>query len=188
VIPSWHGSLAWTGPDRYWRALALPLQLKAGGGPLTTGTRQTPETHARGRRGRPRFSISRAPSQPYDRNTIPIPSSFSLTLQSSFWPHTPKSFSLTLHFSQWGHPLTDGQVHSDTTRVPSWHPCRPGCIGQRGFGLSGSYQQGYSTAYNAQSHIKVVCNRYIPIHISNWNSWGPTGDASVTRGIPHPIG
>src|SRR5271155_3478225 len=40
-------------------------------------------------------------------------------------------------------------------------------IGRRRFGLSGSYQQGYSTAYNAWSHIKVVCNGYILTHISN---------------------
>lgn len=40
-------------------------------------------------------------------------------------------------------------------------------IGQRGISLSGSYQQGYSTAYNTQSHIKVVCNGYILIHILN---------------------
>jgi hypothetical protein len=42
-------------------------------------------------------------------------------------------------------------------------------IGQRGISLSGSYQQGYSTAYNTQSHIKVVCNGYILIHVLNWN-------------------
>jgi hypothetical protein len=40
-------------------------------------------------------------------------------------------------------------------------------IGQRGISLSGSYQQGYSTAYNTQSHIKVVCNGYILTHILN---------------------
>ena len=40
-------------------------------------------------------------------------------------------------------------------------------IGRHGFSLSGSYQQGYSTTYNTQSHIKVVCNGYILTHISN---------------------
>ena len=40
-------------------------------------------------------------------------------------------------------------------------------IGRHGFSLSGSYQQGYSTTYNTQSHIKVVCNGYILAHISN---------------------
>ena len=40
-------------------------------------------------------------------------------------------------------------------------------IGRRGIGLSGSYQQGYSTAYNTRSHIKVVCNGYILTHILN---------------------
>ena len=43
-------------------------------------------------------------------------------------------------------------------------------IGQREFSLSGSYQLGYSTAYNTQSHIKVVCNGYILTHLSNCNS------------------
>ncbi len=45
-------------------------------------------------------------------------------------------------------------------------------IGQRGISLSGSYQQGYSTTYNTQSRIKVVCNGYILAHILNCNSWG----------------
>ena len=45
-------------------------------------------------------------------------------------------------------------------------------IGSHGISLSGSYQQGYSTAYNTQSHIKVVCNGYILIHILNWNTQG----------------
>src|SRR5271169_3294478 len=40
-------------------------------------------------------------------------------------------------------------------------------IGRRGLSLSGSYQQGYSTTYNTQSHIKVVCNGYILTHILN---------------------
>jgi len=40
-------------------------------------------------------------------------------------------------------------------------------IGQRGISLSGSYQQGYSTAYNTRSHIKVVCNGYILTHVLN---------------------
>src|SRR6266516_6769272 len=40
-------------------------------------------------------------------------------------------------------------------------------IGRRGLSLSGSYQQGYSTAYNTRSHITVVCNGYILTHISN---------------------
>ena len=40
-------------------------------------------------------------------------------------------------------------------------------IGRRGISLSGSYQQGYSTAYNTRSHIKVVCNGYILTHILN---------------------
>jgi hypothetical protein len=44
-----------------------------------------------------------------------------------------------------------------------------GYIGQRGISLSGSYQQGYSTTYNTQLHIKVVCNGYILTHISNCN-------------------
>ena len=37
-------------------------------------------------------------------------------------------------------------------------------IGQHEFSLSGSYQLGYSTAYNTQSHIKVVCKE-ISSHI-----------------------
>src|SRR5580704_1728389 len=45
-------------------------------------------------------------------------------------------------------------------------------IGRRGLSLSGSYQQGYSTAYNTRSHITVVCNGYILTHISNWNPRG----------------
>src|SRR5208282_166158 len=45
-------------------------------------------------------------------------------------------------------------------------------IGRRGISLSGSYQQGYSTTYNTQSHIKVVCNGYILAHILNCNSRG----------------
>ena len=40
-------------------------------------------------------------------------------------------------------------------------------IGRHGLSLSGSYLQGYSTAYNTRSHIKVVCNGYILTHISN---------------------
>jgi hypothetical protein len=50
-----------------------------------------------------------------------------------------------------------------------------GYIGQRGISLSGSYQQGYSTTYNTQLHIKVVCNGYILTHISNCNSRGNQG-------------
>ena len=45
-------------------------------------------------------------------------------------------------------------------------------IGRHGISLSGSYRQGYSTAYNTQSHIKVVCNGYILTHILNYNSRG----------------
>jgi hypothetical protein len=45
-------------------------------------------------------------------------------------------------------------------------------IGRRGLSLSGSYQQGYSTAYNTRSHITVVYNGYILAHISNWNPRG----------------
>jgi hypothetical protein len=59
-----------------------------------------------------------------------------------------------------------------------------GHIGRRGIGLSGSYRQGYSTAYNARSHIKVVCNGYILAHVSNYIPRGPRRDASVLRGIP----
>src|SRR5262249_12568341 len=47
-----------------------------------------------------------------------------------------------------------------------------GHIGRRGFSLSGSYRQGYSTAYNTRAHIKVVCNGYIPAHVLNCNSRG----------------
>ena len=46
-------------------------------------------------------------------------------------------------------------------------------IGRHGISLSGSYRQGYFTAYNTQSHIKVVCNGYILVHILNWNTRGP---------------
>jgi hypothetical protein len=55
---------------------------------------------------------------------------------------------------------------------PYWTWGRQGYIGQRGISLSGSYQQGYSTAYNTQLHIKVVCNGYILTHILNCNSQG----------------
>ena len=45
-----------------------------------------------------------------------------------------------------------------------WH-CHVEYIGRHGISLSGSYRQGYSTAYNTQSHIKVVYNGYILTHI-----------------------
>ena len=59
-------------------------------------------------------------------------------------------------------------IHSSASRLTPEPPPRSlaprgtrGYIGQLGIGLSGSYRQGYSTAYNAQSRIKVVCNGYI---------------------------
>ena len=45
---------------------------------------------------------------------------------------------------------------------------------EHGLSLRGSYRQGYSTTYNTRSDIKVVCNGYIPAHISNCNSTGGT--------------
>ena len=54
---------------------------------------------------------------------------------------------------------------TDCWRRPS--PTGSGYIGRHGFSLSRSYQQEYSTAYNTQSHIKVVYNGYILTHISN---------------------
>jgi hypothetical protein len=56
--------------------------------------------------------------------------------------------------------------------VPFWVLDRWGYIGQLGISLSGSYQQGYSTAYNTQLHIKVVCNGYILTHVLNYNPRG----------------
>ena len=90
------------------------------------------------------------------------------------------------NFRRHGHdPLL--QHLMDGAKVAQTHSSRPGIgnsrsptteavedlgyIGRHGIGLSGSYQQGYSTAYNAQSHIKVVCNGYILAHISNCNPW-----------------
>ena len=57
-------------------------------------------------------------------------------------------------------------------QIPAGSAGDLGYIGRHGIGLSGSYQQGYSTTYNAQSHIKVVCNGYILAHISNYIAWG----------------
>ena len=57
-------------------------------------------------------------------------------------------------------------------------------IGRRGIGLSGSYQQGYSTAYNTRSHIKVVCNGYILVHILNWNTRGHRRAIPPREGSP----
>ena len=65
----------------------------------------------------------------------------------------------------------------------------------RGISLSGSYQQGYSTTYNTQSRIKVVCNGYILAHILNCNSWDdprtlPSKDelsSDMTHGRERPI-
>jgi hypothetical protein len=76
-------------------------------------------------------------------------------------------------WSFYDRPLT---LHITPDNIPR-HSGRPtrvlrGYIGQRGISLSGSYQQGYSTTYNTQLHIKVVCNGYILTHISNCNSRG----------------
>ena len=71
------------------------------------------------------------------------------------------------------HPLLNTNRHFPKGQDPSSGiQCHKGYIGQHGIGLSGSYQQGYSTAYNTQLHIKVVCNGYILTHVLNCNSWG----------------
>jgi hypothetical protein len=71
------------------------------------------------------------------------------------------------------HPLSN---RAGLVKPQSPSTLRPhGYIGQRGISLSGSYQQGYSTTYNTQLHIKVVCNGYILTHISNYNSRGNRG-------------
>ncbi len=66
--------------------------------------------------------------------------------------------TVTLQIAPGGTPK--GTVDDDRTSTLEY-------IGRRGLSLSGSYQQGYSTAYNTRSHITVVCNGYIPAHISN---------------------
>jgi hypothetical protein len=58
-------------------------------------------------------------------------------------------------------------------------------IGRHGLSLSRSYQQGYSAAYNTQSHIKVVCNGYILAHVSNCNSQG-SQQTLPSEGLPLP--
>jgi hypothetical protein len=67
---------------------------------------------------------------------------------------------------------------------PPTSPGDPGHIGRRGIGLSGSYRQGYSTAYNARSHIKVVCNGYILAHVSNCIPRGPRRTLPPVGGSP----
>jgi hypothetical protein len=57
-------------------------------------------------------------------------------------------------------------------------------IGQLGFSLSRSYQQGYSTTYNTPLHIKVVCNGYALAHISNWNAKGARQPLPATWPYP----
>ena len=76
-------------------------------------------------------------------------------------------------------------IHSSASRLTPEPPPRSlaprgtrGYIGQLGIGLSGSYRQGYSTAYNAQSRIKVVCNGYILTRIQSCNSRGRPTDLS----------
>jgi hypothetical protein len=54
------------------------------------------------------------------------------------------------------------EATADPVGRPIWN-----ISGEHGISLSGSYRQGYSTTYNTQSHIKVVCNGYILTHISN---------------------
>ena len=78
---------------------------------------------------------------------------------------------------EWASPGFGWSTHSSTFHQgyirmrPLYRPHRE-YIGRRGISLSGSYQQGYSTAYNTRSHIKVVCNGYILTHILNWNPRG----------------
>ena len=99
------------------------------------------------------------------------------------WPDQRDSSGIK---GTWPHPLTlwgtlqaqdtlpsealEGLFRSMDQTTDCWRwlsPTGSGYIGRHGFSLSRSYQQEYSTAYNTQSHIKVVYNGYILTHISN---------------------
>ena len=94
----------------------------------------------------------------------------------SYWQYSGQCYTHSSSLRrEWAtSSVLDDKTHSSTLLKeyilmrPFWRPHWE-YIGRRGISLSGSYQQGYSTAYNTQSHIKVVCNGYILTHILNWN-------------------
>ena len=104
------------------------------------------------------FRPSRGPSSFHTEDLSPT--------HSSIVTSNPKHPQITHSSIQTNRHFPKGQDPSSGIQ------CHKGYIGQHGIGLSGSYQQGYSTAYNTQLHIKVVCNGYILTHVLNCNSWG----------------